>query len=66
MRRARIEIVTTSCRRCGKALATASRSLHGADAAKARFGSICSDCVTPAEREEMLHAIAGAILGGAR
>lgn len=61
--RRRITIVTTSCRRCGCRLATASRSIHGADNAKAELDSICERCVTPEERQRIMAAIAGAILG---
>jgi hypothetical protein len=62
----KIQIITTSCRRCGCKLATASRSIYGADRAKAELGSICERCITPAERERILAAIAGAILGAAQ
>jgi uncharacterized protein DUF2688 len=62
MKKTRITIITTSCRRCGRTLATASRSIHGADRAKAQLGSICESCITPAERIEILNAIGGAIL----
>ncbi len=64
MRRGAFQLVTTSCRRCGKALMTGSRSLFGADAAKARLDRICEACVTPEERAEMLGEQAKAILGG--
>jgi Protein of unknown function (DUF2688) len=63
MRRTRIQIITTSCRRCGKPLATLSRSLYGAERAKANLDRICGDCVTEEERQEMLVAQAQAILG---
>jgi hypothetical protein len=62
MPRRPITILTTSCRRCGRPLATASRSLTGADAAKEQYDRICERCVTPEERQAMLDAQAGAIL----
>lgn len=66
MRRRRIEILKSSCRRCGVELYTASRSITGADALKARLGSICEECTTDEERDEILNGTAAAILGGAR
>lgn len=48
----RIEILTTTCRKCGKTIATLSRSLFGADQAKA-IGPICSSCVTEEEKYEI-------------
>jgi hypothetical protein len=60
----RFKIITTTCRRCGKALATGSRSLYGADAAKAELDRICENCVTPEERQEIQRAIGQAIAGG--
>jgi hypothetical protein len=60
--RGKIQILTVSCRRCDKQLATASRSLFGADAAKARLDRICEGCATPEERREMLTLQADAIL----
>jgi hypothetical protein len=61
-RRQPLRILTTTCRRCGKPVATASRSLYGADAAKARLDRICEACCTPEERREMLTLQADAIL----
>jgi len=60
--RKRITIEQTACKRCGKPLATASRSILGLDRLKARLGSICSDCTTEDEKQEMLRAMAGAII----
>ncbi len=62
MKRRPITIVTTICRRCNKPLTTLSRSLYGADEAKARLDRLCSDCTTPEERQEMLMLQAEAIL----
>ena len=61
-RRRRPLITYTNCKRCGKPLATASRSIMGLDKLKERLGSICSDCITPEEEQEMLNAMASAIL----
>lgn len=60
--RGKIRIITTTCRRCGNPVATASRSILGADAAKAKFDRICKSCITPDEEREILNAQAGAIL----
>lgn len=58
MRRGRrIHLVETTCRRCGKPLLTASRSLMGADNAKMVYGSICSECMGTDERDQMVRAI---------
>jgi len=62
MKRRRITIERVNCRRCGKEISTASRSVLGLDALKAQYGSICHDCTTPEERNEMLHKMAGGIL----
>lgn len=61
-RRRRPLIVHTNCKRCGKPLVTTSRSIMGLDKLKERLGSICSNCTTPEEKQEMLDAMAGAIL----
>jgi len=53
----RIYLVETTCRRCGKPLLTASRSIMGADRAKTTYGSICSECMKPEERDRMVRAI---------
>ena len=51
-----IQIVTTKCKRCGKQIATGSRSLIGLDSLKSALGDICNDCITPEERQIILHA----------
>lgn len=58
MKRSRITIERVNCRRCGKEISTASRSIYGLDSLKARYGSICHDCTTDDERNEMLNAMA--------
>ena len=59
--RTRFTIQMTTCRRCGKALATGSRSLYGADAAKARLDRICRSCITPEEQAEIELAVNAAV-----
>jgi hypothetical protein len=53
MARKRIAIIVSKCRRCGKPLATASRSIWGADAIKKKYELICDDCLTPEEKDDM-------------
>lgn len=65
MKRGRIQLITTTCRRCGKTLTTAGHSLTGADALKARLDRICSACITPEEEREMLEGQAQALLAQA-
>lgn len=64
--RGRITIETVNCKRCGKEIATANRSITGNDALKAKYGNICHDCTTPEERAEMVNAIGEGILRRAR
>lgn len=61
MRTGRISLVMTACRRCGKPITTGSRSLYGADEAKAKLDRICEICITPDERQAILAAQAVAI-----
>lgn len=64
MKRGRIFFYTAPCRRgCGTMLATASRSILGADALKRKYELICDKCLTPEEHDEILRGQAGAILG---
>ncbi|EHW7386048.1 DUF2688 domain-containing protein [Escherichia coli] len=49
----KIEIINTNCRRCGKSIRVLSRSIIGADALHAELGSICGDCITPAEKQRI-------------
>jgi len=62
MRRSRISIITVNCKRCGKSIATASRSIYGADAAKVAFGNICQSCTADEEKHEILHCIGETII----
>ena len=58
----KIAIISTTCRRCGKPIATLNRSLYGADELKARLDRICTDCITVDEAQEILNGQAEAIL----
>lgn len=60
----RVSIITTECRRCGKPVATVSRSILGADETYERYSGICSNCITPEEQEEIIRLQAEAILRG--
>ena len=51
--RMKFQLLTTTCRRCGKSIVTGNRSLFGADAAKARLDRICEACITPDELAEI-------------
>ena len=59
---ARIEIVSTVCRRCGRPIATLNKSLYGCDELKAKLDRICTDCITTDEAQEILDGQAQAIL----
>jgi hypothetical protein len=53
----RIGIVPTKCKRCGRKIYTANRSIHGLDKLKEALGSICSNCATDEEIGEIQDAI---------
>ena len=59
-----IKIISTTCRRCGKPIATLNKSLYGCDELKAKLDRICTDCITVDEAQEILKGQAEAILGG--
>jgi superfamily II helicase len=59
--RRKFQLIVTTCRRCDKPITTGNRSLYGADAAKAKYERICSDCATEQENYEMNLAIGKAI-----
>lgn len=65
MRKSRIQVITTSCRRCSKPLATLNRSITGADDLKAKYDRICADCITKEEEREILDGQAKSILKNA-
>jgi len=54
-------IISTKCKRCGKNIATLNRSLYGANAAKAQYGSMCKDCLLPHEKIEIEKAVENAV-----
>lgn len=58
----KVKILTTTCRRCGKPIATLNKSLYGLDELKARLDRICTDCITVDEAQDILDAQAQAIL----
>ena len=62
-RRTRFALVHTECKRCGAPIVTGNRSLFGADALKARYGSICDACMPEAEQEQMLREMGNAVAG---
>lgn len=52
-------IVFSTCKRCGKPLATTSKPLHhGSATLKEKWELICADCVTPEEDRKMQDEIA--------
>ena len=62
MRKLPIQVITTSCRRCGKQLATLNLSITGADELKQKFDRICANCITKEEEREILEGQAKSIL----
>ena len=61
MKRQRFHLVVTHCPRCGKEVFTGNRSLWGADSTKAKYNGICSNCITPEERAEMMKEISKSV-----
>ena len=49
-----MRIITVSCKRCGKEVSAAARSLLGLDTLKSSFGVLCQDCVTQEEQYALL------------
>ncbi|MEX3614436.1 MAG: DUF2688 domain-containing protein [Burkholderia gladioli] len=49
----RVEVIETTCRRCGCRLRTLSHSLYSTDEMKARLDRICATCTTPEEHREI-------------
>lgn len=47
-------LITTSCKRCGKSVASSTRFQH--TEAYAKYGRICEECITPEEQHEMMKA----------
>ena len=52
-----MKLLEVKCKRCGQALLTTAKSLHGLDTLKAAFGALCEQCVTPDERYALNRAI---------
>ncbi len=59
----RISLISVNCKRCGKALITTDRSLHGLDSLKRAVGILCSDCTTEEEKQELNHEIGKRLAG---
>ena len=60
----RTKIVMTRCKRCGKKIAMTDKSLYGLEHLKAKWSSICEDCITTEERVKMLTDIGKSLKGG--
>ncbi len=64
MRRKKIQFIQSPCRRgCGTMLTTANRSMWGLGELKAKYELICGECLTRAEKEEMLANMGKGIIG---
>lgn len=48
-----MKLIETTCKRCGRPIMTAEKSITGAHKLKMEFDRICSRCITPDEREEI-------------
>ncbi len=59
-------IVETSCKRCKKPIATLVKSFYGCDKLQKQFGGICSDCISPEERQDLLTKMGMAIADNLR
>ena len=57
MRKAKFQLVKTTCRRCGCDLYTGNRSLYGLDTEKAKYDRICAKCITQEEQEAILKLV---------
>ena len=57
MKKAKLHLVKTTCRRCGKELWTGDISLYGFDKEKAELDRICKDCITPEEQAQILKLV---------
>ena len=58
----KIQIISSTCRRCGKPMAKLNRSLYGCDKLKTRLDRICTDYITVDEAQEILIGQTQAIL----
>ena len=61
MRKNRFKLIPVRCPRCGKEVYTGNRSLWGADQVKAKYQGICSSCITPEEKAEMMQELSEAV-----
>lgn len=59
--RKKIQIITTTCKRCGKEISTLNKVIWGTNEMKEKYGRICSSCMPVEEREEMDEAFKQAI-----
>jgi hypothetical protein len=57
MKKAKFQLIETTCKRCGVKLYTGNRSLYGFDKEKERSDRICGNCITPEERHELLSLV---------
>jgi heterodisulfide reductase subunit B len=55
-------LVVRNCPRCGRQTTATAKAIHGADSLHKKFVGLCSTCVTPKERAEILDGQAKAIL----
>ena len=53
----KITLMVGNCKRCGKELLTARRSVYGLDKEKEEFGVVCSSCATQEESASLIHSI---------
>jgi hypothetical protein len=56
-RRTRFQLISTTCRRCGKPIATGSRSLFGLEDLKTQYDRVCQDCLSSDEQNDLLHTM---------
>ena len=57
MKKRKIEVIQTSCKRCGKPLCTISKAIHYTEEMRKRLSGICENCLTPQEKEELRNAV---------
>lgn len=57
----KISLLKANCKRCGKELVSANRSLWGQDKQKNEFGVVCSSCASQEEFASINRSIGKAI-----
>jgi RNase P subunit RPR2 len=57
MKKAKFQLIETTCKRCGVKLYTGNRSLYGFDKEKAELDRICKNCITPQEQAKILRLV---------